>query len=64
MQHSILTPPPPQKKGKFDIFGASHQLWHLFVLLGFMWWFHGSWRMYEFRNERPCPANLLAAAPS
>ncbi|EGD80407.1 hypothetical protein PTSG_11052 [Salpingoeca rosetta] len=42
--------------GSFDIFCSSHQWWHTFVLLAFVWWYRSSVTLFEYRQQHPCPA--------
>ena len=42
--------------GAFDYFGSSHQLWHVFILSAFIWWYLCSFEMikYVFTTDRLC----------
>eukprot|EP00055_Hartaetosiga_balthica_P006986 m.23385 g.23385 ORF g.23385 m.23385 type:complete len:294 (-) comp5540_c0_seq2:131-1012(-) len=40
--------------GSCDIVGASHQWWHTFVFLTYLWWFHAGIEMHQYRQNRPC----------
>eukprot|EP00056_Hartaetosiga_gracilis_P022481 m.30866 g.30866 ORF g.30866 m.30866 type:complete len:294 (+) comp9669_c0_seq3:98-979(+) len=40
--------------GGCDIVGASHQWWHTFVLLTYLWWFHAGLEMHSYRQTHPC----------
>ena len=42
--------------GVFDYFGSSHQLWHVFILLAFIWWYLSSFELikYVFTTDRLC----------
>ena len=40
--------------GRFDIIGHSHQWWHAFTLVGFVWWFYCGLQLRDYRHEVPC----------
>ena len=54
--------------GRFDIFGHSHQWWHVFALSCFVWcarvvdaagadrrrWFYAGMQLWEYRRITPC----------
>jgi len=41
--------------GFFDIWGSSHQIWHIFILLGQYSIYHGIWRSHHFISYgQPC----------
>jgi len=46
-------------KNTFDIFGASHQIFHIAVLVGALMHIRGSLLVYLNRVEYPCPATDL-----
>jgi len=46
--------PEKCKPGKFDIFGHSHQIWHVCVLLGIVFTYFGAFDNYYTRMEIPC----------
>ena len=48
--------PESQWPGRFDMFLASHQLWHVLILLAFVYWYDAAVDMMQYRNENPCPA--------
>jgi len=52
----IYTSKWPEKcrPGKFDIFGHSHQIWHVCVLLGIVFTYFGAFDNYYTRMEIPC----------
>jgi adiponectin receptor len=41
--------------GKFDYCGASHQIWHLLVLLALYITYELNWDLYYERRMHPCP---------
>eukprot|EP00933_Yihiella_yeosuensis_P077504 TRINITY_DN88012_c0_g1_i1.p1 TRINITY_DN88012_c0_g1~~TRINITY_DN88012_c0_g1_i1.p1 ORF type:complete len:360 (+),score=36.63 TRINITY_DN88012_c0_g1_i1:95-1174(+) len=41
--------PESRWPGRFDLFGQSHQIWHIFVLLASVSWFHGCSRMVQHK---------------
>ena len=45
---------------KFDLIGASHNIWHFAVLTGCVWHFVTGVRMYEQRKEFICPIKIPA----
>ena len=47
----ILRFPEKKFKGKFDYIGSSHQLFHVFVLLGALFHFFGSLDAYKYRYK-------------
>ena len=47
----ILRFPEKKFRGKFDYIGSSHQLFHVFVLLGALFHFFGSLDAYIFRYK-------------
>ena len=53
----ILRFPERFYPGKFDYFGNSHNLWHMFVLLAAIWHYLGALDSYHLREIMPCPAN-------
>eukprot|EP01084_Bolivina_argentea_P038489 71167_1 len=42
--------------GKFNIFGHSHQIWHLFIVLASFCWFYGLYDMRVYHNNNVCYA--------
>ena len=42
------------KAGRFDVFGSSHQLWHLCVLCAAIFHFVYTWKLFVFRQRNPC----------
>ena len=54
----ILRIPEKYFKGKFDIIGHSHQILHLFVVLGFILHYLGCLDSYYYRLNRECPNNI------
>ena len=51
--------PEKLKPGKFDYFGASHQILHFLVVLGVIFHFLGSLKAYYYRLGNSCPNNFL-----
>jgi len=45
-------------KGRFDIIGSSHQLFHIFVVVGAMIHFMAGVELYQKRTEMVCPVEL------
>ena len=41
--------------GKFDLFGASHQIFHCLVVVGVVLHYLGSLDSYYYRAENACP---------
>jgi adiponectin receptor len=41
--------------GRVDIFGASHQWWHIFVALALVWWHRSSVELFLYRVTTSCP---------
>eukprot|EP00092_Neocalanus_flemingeri_P000826 GFUD01000879.1.p1 GENE.GFUD01000879.1~~GFUD01000879.1.p1 ORF type:complete len:306 (-),score=77.57 GFUD01000879.1:100-1017(-) len=44
--------------GKFDIFGSSHQWWHVIIWVCLAYWHHTSFTFAEFRLESGCGQGL------
>ncbi|XP_047227629.1 progestin and adipoQ receptor family member 3-like isoform X3 [Girardinichthys multiradiatus] len=42
--------------GQVNYVGASHQLWHVLVVLMFYWWHQTAMHIMDFRHSRPCLA--------
>ncbi|MEQ2259640.1 Progestin and adipoQ receptor member 3 [Xenotaenia resolanae] len=42
--------------GQVNYVGASHQLWHVLVVLMFYWWHQTAVHIMDFRHSRPCLA--------
>eukprot|EP00730_Choanoeca_flexa_P015478 TRINITY_DN7114_c0_g1_i2.p1 TRINITY_DN7114_c0_g1~~TRINITY_DN7114_c0_g1_i2.p1 ORF type:complete len:294 (+),score=47.30 TRINITY_DN7114_c0_g1_i2:85-966(+) len=42
--------------GTCDIWGHSHQWWHIMVLVTLVWWYNSSVTIWEYRVGNPCPA--------
>jgi predicted membrane channel-forming protein YqfA (hemolysin III family) len=40
--------------GYFDYVGASHQLWHIFSLIAFYWWYNHSMELIKYHQTHPC----------
>ena len=40
--------------GKVDYVGSSHQLWHVIVVLAFMWWRHTTQVFLTYRQDHTC----------
>jgi adiponectin receptor len=40
--------------GYFDYVGASHQLWHIFSLFGFYWWYNNSMELIKYHQTHAC----------
>lgn len=47
--------------GQLNYLGASHQLWHLLVVLMFYWWHQSALFITSYRHTYPCPENPLHA---
>ena len=45
--------PEIYRPGAFDYLGASHQLWHMFILLAFIWWYLSSFRLIKYVFTTP-----------
>ena len=50
--------PEKRRPGKHDIFGASHQIFHLLVVVGVVLHYLGSVDSYYYRAENACPKLL------
>jgi len=50
---------------KFDIWGASHQVWHVFVVLAGVSWLHGMLEFHRWRvmHRAHCEAGMEAPLP-
>ncbi|XP_061589428.1 progestin and adipoQ receptor family member 3-like [Cololabis saira] len=42
--------------GQVNYLGASHQLWHILVVLMFYWWHQTAVNIMRFRHSEPCPS--------
>eukprot|EP00045_Choanoeca_perplexa_P009083 m.85827 g.85827 ORF g.85827 m.85827 type:complete len:299 (-) comp14741_c0_seq1:52-948(-) len=42
--------------GSCDIFGHSHQWWHIMVLAALVWWYNSSIFIWQYRSSHTCPA--------
>ncbi|XP_071953926.1 progestin and adipoQ receptor family member 3-like [Antedon mediterranea] len=40
--------------GTMDYIGSSHQLWHIMVVIAFVWWHQAGISLMEFRDNYPC----------
>jgi predicted membrane channel-forming protein YqfA (hemolysin III family) len=40
--------------GYFDYVGASHQLWHIFSLIAFYWWYNNSVELIKYHQTHAC----------
>ncbi|MEQ2296908.1 hypothetical protein AMECASPLE_029283 [Ameca splendens] len=40
--------------GQVNYVGASHQLWHVLVVLMFYWWHQMAVHIMDFRHSQPC----------
>lgn len=52
----ILKVPERCKPGTFCLIGNSHNVFHMFVILGFLIHFLGSIKAYHYRQEHACVA--------
>ncbi|XP_022622311.1 progestin and adipoQ receptor family member 3-like isoform X2 [Seriola dumerili] len=41
--------------GQLNYLGASHQLWHILVVVMFYWWHQTAVHIMHFRHTQPCP---------
>ncbi|KAG7271802.1 hypothetical protein CRUP_018298 [Coryphaenoides rupestris] len=41
--------------GQMNYLGASHQVWHVLVVLMFYWWHQTAVYIMRFRHSQPCP---------
>lgn len=41
--------------GQLNYLGASHQLWHILVVVMFYWWHQTAVHIMRFRHSQPCP---------
>lgn len=48
--------PESLRPGGFDIWGASHQFWHLFVSLSFYGWYNSALLVRDHMRSTGCPA--------
>lgn len=54
----IFRIPERFKPGRHDFFGASHQIFHCFVLLGVSLHYMGSIESYTYRLNYQCPSTV------
>lgn len=47
--------------GQLNYMGASHQLWHMLVVLMFYWWHQSVLFITDYRHSHPCPDHTLHA---
>lgn len=40
--------------GRFDYVGSSHQLWHIIILMAFLWWHQAGKEILDYRISNPC----------
>ena len=52
----VMRWPEKNHPGKYNIWGHSHQLWHLSALLGMFWTYQGAIDNYQMRQNSFCPA--------
>jgi len=53
------------KSGSFDLFGASHQVWHVMIFLGMFYWYHSeSQRTFNAFLSESCPFQSENESPS
>jgi hypothetical protein len=45
-------------EGQFDIFLASHQIWHFAALAAFLWWYYNGVQLLQYRLIHPCESQL------
>lgn len=41
--------------GHLNYLGASHQVWHILVVLMFYWWHQTAIYIMNYRLRKPCP---------
>lgn len=46
--------------GCFDYVGASHQLWHIFSLAAFCWWYGNSVEWIKYHQRHACTTGVLS----
>ncbi len=44
--------------GLLDIFGHSHQWWHVLIVFGLMFWHHGGVVLATYRLNEGCDAHV------
>ncbi|KAL4623272.1 progestin and adipoQ receptor family member 3 isoform X1 [Arapaima gigas] len=47
--------------GQLNYVGASHQVWHVLVVVMFYWWHQSAIYIMHYRHSEPCPDNTLQA---
>uniref|UniRef100_A0A8C9RSH0 Progestin and adipoQ receptor family member IIIa n=5 Tax=Scleropages formosus TaxID=113540 RepID=A0A8C9RSH0_SCLFO len=47
--------------GQLNYLGASHQVWHILVVLMFYWWHQSAIYIMHYRHSEPCPNYMLQA---
>jgi predicted membrane channel-forming protein YqfA (hemolysin III family) len=40
--------------GRFDYIGASHQCWHIIVVVAFCWWHCSATELFRYQQLHPC----------
>lgn len=40
--------------GKFDYVGSSHQIWHVIIVILFLWWYQSGKELAYYRLKHPC----------
>ena len=40
--------------GRVNYIGASHQCWHVIIVIAFCWWYKASVQFFHFRQEYGC----------
>ena len=46
--------------GYFDYLGASHQLWHIFSLVAFCWWYGNSVEWIKYHRKHACNTTFVS----
>lgn len=46
--------------GQLNYVGASHQVWHVLVVLMFYWWHQTAIYIMNFRHSQPCPGRVAS----
>jgi len=44
---------------RFDIFGASHQIFHIMIIVALAIHFRAGYKLYLDRYDKVCPINIL-----
>ncbi|XP_068191266.1 progestin and adipoQ receptor family member 3-like isoform X2 [Antennarius striatus] len=47
--------------GQMNYLGASHQLWHILVVVMFYWWHQTAVRIMQFRHSEACPTRTSSS---